>query len=285
MAVPLRPARETPTMNRSEFALNHMAAPRLGLEPFLDLARALGMHRVEIRNDLEGKPIADGTPPSAVLEAVEARGLEILSINALQRFNDWSPARDRQARDLADYAARCGARALVLVPVNDSDFRPDAATRLSGLRTSLKALAHILQEAGVIGLVEPLGFEVCSLRSKREAIEAIDELGLSERFRLVHDTFHHHLSGETEIFPDRTGLVHVSGVEDPTVPLSELRDAHRVLVGPGDSLGNVAQVRALRAGGYTGPLSFEPFAEEVHAHPDIGAAIASSADHLARSVG
>ena len=37
------------------FALNHMTAPKLGWEPFLDLAKALGCVGVEFRNDLPGK--------------------------------------------------------------------------------------------------------------------------------------------------------------------------------------------------------------------------------------
>ena len=82
-------------------------------------------------------------------------------------------------------------------------------------------------------------------------------------FRLVHDTFHHFLAGEDTIFPELTGLVHISGVEDPRVTVSDMRDPHRVLVGPADRIGNIEQVRALGAGGYRGLFSFEPFAEEL----------------------
>ena len=213
------------------------------------------------------------------------RGLTILSINALQRFNDWTEARAEEARALADYAGRCGARALVLVPVNDSGWQTPPEERRAGLRRALSGLAPILAGAGILGLVEPLGFEICSLRSKREAVAAIDELGLGDRFRLVHDTFHHHLAGEPELFPERTGLVHISGVEDRAVPLAELRDAHRVLVGPADMIGNAA-ARSGRcsAGGYRGPVSFEPFAASVHADPDIAGALRGSIDHLAAAL-
>ena len=44
-----------------------------------------------------------------------------------------------------------------------------------------------------------------------------------------------------------------------------MRDPHRVLVDRDDRLGNIAQMRALLAGGYAGPFSFEPFALSVHA--------------------
>jgi 2-keto-myo-inositol isomerase len=261
-------------------ALNHMVAPALDLPRFFDLAAGLGCRGVEIRNDLGDGAIAGGATPEATARLAAERGLTILSINALQRFNDWTEARAAEARVLADYARRCGAKALVLVPVNDAGWSSSPA----GLRRALSGLAGILADAGILGLVEPLGFEICSLRSKREAVGAIDDLGLGDRFRLVHDTFHHHLAGEAELFPGRTGLVHISGVEDRSVPLAGLRDAHRVLVGPADTIGNAAQIRALRAGGYRGPLSFEPFAASVHAAPDIAGALHASMVHLAATL-
>jgi len=78
--------------------------------------------------------------------------------------------------------------------------------------------------------------------------------------------------------------VHISGVEDRTVLLADLRDTHRMLVGPADTIGNAAQIRALRAGGYRGPLSFEPFAASVHATPDIAGALRASMVHLAAAL-
>ncbi len=49
-------------------------------------------------------------------------------------------------------------------------------------------------------------------------------------------------------------------------------DAHRVLVGPKDRLGNIEQLRRLYADGFDGIVSFEPFAKEIHDLPDpIGA--------------
>jgi 2-keto-myo-inositol isomerase len=257
------------------FALNHMAAPRLDVDRFFGLAAELGLEAVEIRNDLPGIVIADGTPPEAVRDAAARHRVSILSINALQRFNDWSDNRAEEARALAAYAIACGAQAVVLCPVNDRSFRPNEADRLRGLRTALSSLAPVLADHGLTGLVEPLGFAESSLRLKREAVEAIDEVGAPE-FRLVHDTFHHAIAGEEEIFPHRTGLVHVSGVEDPSLPFSSLRDSHRVLVGPRDRLGNAAQLRRLLDGGYDGYVSFEPFAESVHALADVKSALAES---------
>ena len=254
-------------------AMNHIAAPGLSLEAFLAMARALGATEVEIRNDL---PDTLGSrTPDEVRAAAGAAGVTIISINALYPFNVWSGDLPARAGAMADYAAACGARALVMCPLNDGT--PVAFDDLVG---ALRAMAPILRARGLTGLVEPLGFPVSSLRRKEDAIAAIRAAAAEDCYRLVHDTFHHHLAGETEIFADWTGLVHISGVNDPGVAVEDMLDPHRVLVDEGDRLENLAQIRALRVAGYDGPFSFEPFAPEVHALADPQAALAASIDHL-----
>jgi 2-keto-myo-inositol isomerase len=269
---------------KPRFALNHMSAPRLSAAAFFDLAHDVGVTEVEIRNDLEANAILDGTPPGDLARIAAARGQAILSINALQRFNEWTEAREREATHLADYARASGAQALVLVPVNDGSGRANGE-RQGNLRVALKALKSILSARGLKGLVEPLGFEICSLRSKKEAADAIRAIDGADVFRLVHDTFHHHLAGEAALFPEITGLVHISGVTDRDVAVTELRDAHRGLVDGDDLIGNVEQIRALLAGGYAGAFSFEPFAAAVHQLQSPGQAIAASMDFIRLEIG
>lgn len=252
---------------KPHFALNHMCAPALGVSEFFDLACSLGISSVEIRNDLPGQPILDGTKQATIRKAAKERKLRIISVNALQRFNDWSDGRAREARDLIDHAADCGAEALVLVPVNDGTGRANGE-RQANLCIALQALAPMLGDARIKGLVEPLGFEECSLRFKSEAADGIRSIDAGSTFALVHDTFHHHLAGERDIFPELTGLVHVSGVTDVSLATSDMRDGHRVLVDERDRLRNIPQIQALMAGGYMGPFSFEPFAQSVHAAAD-----------------
>ena len=84
------------------FALNHMAAPQLDLGAFFALANQLDLREVEIRNDIASKPILDGTPPDRVKAAAASAGLTIITINALQRFNEWNATREREAIALAD---------------------------------------------------------------------------------------------------------------------------------------------------------------------------------------
>jgi len=262
------------------FALNRMVAPRLSLPEFIDLALALKTDAIEIRNDLKGIEIEDGMPPARVRQLCEERGVKVLSINALYPFDVWSDERRTQAVRLADYARECGAEGLVMCPLNDPADSRSEAERARGLRTALSELAPILRAFGIYGLIEPLGFVACSLRRKSTAVQAIKDIGGLDVFRLVHDTFHHHLAGERTLFPELTGLVHISGVEDTQAPLAAIRDGHRVLVGADDILGNAAQIEALRAGGYDGYLSFEPFAQSVHELADIRQALGASMRHL-----
>jgi 2-keto-myo-inositol isomerase len=265
------------------YALNHMVAPRKSFAELVEVATALGLDQVEIRNDLPGVAISDGTPPERIREQAEAAEVRILSINALQRFNDWNEERAQEAAQLAGYAQGCGAAALVLCPVNDASWRRSVRERLDGLRQALRALAPILAEADIVGLIEPLGFAESSLRLKGEAVEAIEELELGDRFRLVHDTFHHYLAGEARLFPEWTGLVHISGVEDASLPLERTRDEHRVLVGANDLSGALLQILALMEG-YSGVYSFEPFAASVHGLDDIAGALELSMHWIDREI-
>ncbi len=267
-----------------DFALNHMAAPRRNLRDFFALARDLGIDRVEIRNDLQGRSIADGIPAGDVRAEADRAGLSIASINALYPFNVWSEERAGQARELIAYAAACGAQGIVMCPLNDPAHRASEEERLAALRGALAALKPMLASAGVTGLVEPLGFAESSLRLKREAVDAIRAVDGTGTFALVHDTFHHHVAGEVELFPGMTGLVHVSGVVDPAIGVGRMRDAHRVLVDERDLLDNLGQVRALLAGGYRGPLSFEPFAPQVHDMDDVAGAIRGSMQFIAGGI-
>ena len=264
------------------FALNHMTAPRLAWEPFLDLAAGLGCVGVEFRNDLPG-PLFGGADPVAVGAATRARNLRLLALAEVKRFNDWSDAKRAEAEALMGIAVAAGAEAVSLIPRNDG-LATDPAERRAALRLALGELLPMLRAHGLKAMVEPLGFEICALRHKAEAVEAIEALGGADTFFLVHDTFHHHLAGGGPVFPAHTGIVHVSGVTDPALAVAEMRDGHRVLVDAQDRLGNAAQIEALLAGGYTGPISFEAFAEEVHALPDPSAALDASMAFLSARV-
>ena len=205
--------------------------------------------------------------------------MEILSLNALYPFNVWSGDLPERAVTMADYAQACGAKALVMCPLNDGTPVAEA-----DLVEALKQMAPILRARGLTGLVEPLGFPVSSMRTKAQAVAAIKEAGGEDVYKLMHDTFHHHLASETEFFPEWTGLVHISGVVDPEIAVDDMLDAHRVLVDAGDRLENLAQIRTLIEAGYTGAFSFEPFAAEVHELADPEGALRVSMVYITDEV-
>ena len=255
-----------------------MAVPGLRYDAFLNLAASLGCIGVEFRNDLPGL-LFDGDDPANVKTAAQAAGLRILTLSEVKFFNDWSDAKAQQSETLMKIATACGAEAISLIPRNDGRGLGNGE-RQANLRLSLRELKPMLESYGLIGLVEPLGFEICALRSKAEAVDAIEALGATSQFKLVHDTFHHTLAGGGAVFAEHTGMVHISGVNDPHVGVADMRDAHRVLVDQNDRLGTVAQIEELQAAGYAGPVSFEPFAPSVHAITDPGPKLAGSFEFI-----
>jgi 2-keto-myo-inositol isomerase len=263
------------------FALNHMTTPTLGWEAFLDLAQSLGCVGVEFRNDFK-TPLFDGADPAAVGAATRARGLRFLALAEVKMFNDWSDAKRAEADALMKIAVASGAEAISLIPRNDG-VATDRAESFRATETALRELLPMLRGYGLKAMVEPLGFDVCSLRYKDVLADVIAAVGGQVTYFMVHDTFHHALAGGGPIFADLTGIVHVSGVKD-AIYVGDMRDSHRVLVDGDDLLGNVAQIRALRAAGYNGAISYEPFAASVHDLADPKPALAASMEFIRAGV-
>lgn len=269
------------------FALNHITAPRLDCREFIELAQRLGCVGVELRNDLADKGLCDraffdGESPKSIGEFAKARGIRLLGLSEVYAFNRWSDEIRAKVERLIGEAQASGAESISLIPSNDGRSETDEA-RLDALRDALSRILPMLAGTDLIAFVEPLGFATSSLRHKREAIAAIEAVGGGSRYRLVHDTFHHHLAGETEFFPDWTGIVHISGVVDPQLSAAEMRDEHRILVDGRDRLGNVAQIATLAAAGYKGAYSYECFAPSVHHSPALGTDLASSLQYIEAS--
>jgi 2-keto-myo-inositol isomerase len=262
----------------TSFALNHMSVARLSYAELLDVAARTGCVGVEVRNDLP-QPLFDGRDPAEAGSMARDKGLRLLALAELKRFNDWSDGKAEEARALMGIAAASGAEAVALIPRNDNGGMGNGE-RQGALRLALKALGPLLRDHGLRGFVEPLGFATCPLRHKAEAVDAIEAVGGADTFQVVHDTFHHHLAGGGPVLAAHTGIVHVSGVVDPSLAPEDMGDRHRVLVDGRDRLGNVEQLRALRAAGYQGPVSFECFAPETHAEADPAGALRRSMDFV-----
>lgn len=266
----------------TQFALNHMTVARLSFAQTLDLAAALGMVGIELRNDLP-QALFDGMSPEAAGEMIRAKGLRLLALAEVKRFNDWSEAKAAEALALMKIARAAGAEAVSLIPRNDN-LAMGEGERQAALKAALSGLKPMLEDHGLTGMVEPLGFPICALRHKAWAVEGIEAVQGKGRFKLVHDTFHHTLAHGGPLFPEHTGIVHISGVEDPAPQVEEMQDAHRVLVGPKDRLGNLEQLRALKAAGWEGPVSYEAFAPQTHAATDPKAALRASMDFIAQGL-
>ena len=179
-------------------ALNRITMPSLPLPEFLIAAKRMGFKAVEVRNDLPDPRILDGIDPTEVRKLCDELGLEIITINALQRFND-------------------------------------SEEHLEARVAELKELVF-----------------VAAIKKSRNA----------GRYRIVHDTFHHYLARERELYPEMTGLIHMSGVLGGK-EMEDITDADRILVTAGDIMANTSQLDALRSGGYDGYCAFECFSPEV----------------------
>ncbi len=244
-------------MERLKFALNHVTVPSLHYRDFLDLAARLGCIGVEVRNNI-ARPLFDGLSPEEAGRIARDTGVRLLGLSEVYAFNSWDEERSHTVRSLISTASAAGSETISLVPRNDWTQRGDDE-RQAKLRSALEAILPMLEEADMVALVEPLGFPSSSLRSKTELVKAIETIGSGSPFRLVHDTFHHALAGGGPIYPACTGIVHVSGVADPTLRFDQMEDEHRILVDEHDQLGNIAQLAALISSGYDGAVSCECF--------------------------
>lgn len=262
------------------FALNRTCAPQMALPDFIALAKSVGVHAVEIRNDIEGREFADGTPAADVRARLSDAGLEVASVNALQRFNEWSPARAKEAEAIIAYAAALGAPGLVLCPVHNEDHGWTAAEAEKNLRDGLRNLRPILLDHGVTGYVEPLGMKGSTMKRQDMAVAAVSDVDGWDAYQLCYDTFQYFRCGDTQLFPERIGLAHMSGIARADLAPSDLVEPDRGLIFVGDRVGNIAQLRELRSAGYTGFVSMEPFSPAVQNDPDLTAHLRASLEYV-----
>ena len=263
------------------FALNRTCAPQLALPDFIALAVQVGVSAVEIRNDIEGREFHDGTPAAEVKARLAEAGLAVASVNALQRFNEWTPERAREAEAIIAYAAALGAPGVVLCPVHNEDHGWSEAEAERNLRDGLRQLRPILQAHGVTGYVEPLGMKGSTMKRQEMAAAAVGDIDGWDAYELCYDTFQFFRCGDTQLFPEHIGLAHMSGIARPDLAPGELTEPDRGLIFVDDRVGNIAQLRALQAAGYRGFVSMEPFSPEVQRDPRLPEHLRASLDYVA----
>ncbi len=262
------------------FALNRTCAPHLPLADFISLAVASGVKAVEIRNDVEGREFADGTPAREVKARLDGAGLAVASVNALQRFNEWNPDRAKEAAAIISYAAALGAPGVVLCPVHNEDHGWSNADAERNLRDGLANLAPILRDHGVIGYVEPLGMKGSTMKNQHMAVNAVGDVDGWDTYQLCFDTFQFFRCGDTVLHQDRIGLAHMSGISRKDLQPGELTEPDRGLVFIDDRVDNIGMLRNLVAGGYSGFISMEPFNPAVQHDPDLLSRLRASLEYV-----
>lgn len=263
------------------FALNRTCAPQKSLPEFIALAGQAGVSAVEIRNDIEGREFSDGTTAAEVRARLDEAGLAVASVNALQRFNEWTPERAKEADALVAYAAALGAPGLVLCPVHNEDHGWTEAEAERNLRDGLKGLLPILKNHGVKGYVEPLGMRGSTMKRQDMAVAAIRDIDGWESYELCYDTFQFFRCGDTVLCSEHIGLAHMSGISRSDLAPGELTEPDRGLIFVDDRVGNAAQLKHLLAHGYKGYISMEPFSPTVQSDPDLPAKLRASLDYVA----
>ena len=248
--------------------LNRIINPRIPLEEFLKFMADLGIKYVEVRNDFTDQGVLDGLSDTVLRKAFKDTRIEALTINALYPFEDVKVLKENieKLKRLIAEAKRINCPQIVLCPLNDANDQRSPAQRADELVNALNAYGPLYTNAKMTGLIEPLGFTICSLRTKKAALEGISKCNYPETYQLLHDTFHHYLSGETEFFPKQTAIVHVSGVLAGKAKAATTDD-DRILVTREDIMDNRGQVAALLEGGCTAPISYEPFSSQVRDLP------------------
>lgn len=263
--------------------LNRIIKPQLPLEEFLKFTADLGIKYVELRNDFTDKGVLGGLSDAVLQKAFKDTAIKALTINALYPFEDVKALKQNieKLKGLIAEAKRIDCPQIVMCPLNDPNDKRSPSQRTDELLTALTAYGPLFAEAKMIGLIEPLGFEICSLRTKKAALKGIASCEYSASYKLLHDTFHHYLSGETELFPKETAIVHVSGVLAGKSKAATTDD-DRILVTKDDIMDNRGQIRALLLVGCTAPISYEPFSSQVRDLPlsELKSQLQKSIDYL-----
>ncbi len=96
-------------IDSTRFCINRKIAPALSIEAFFQLVQKLGLHKVELRNDMKGGSVTDNMRHQQVRDLAEKYGVEIVTINALYPFNQISA--DLLAPSMA-WLSRWGSRSV-----------------------------------------------------------------------------------------------------------------------------------------------------------------------------
>ena len=244
-----------------KISINHSICPSLSYENFFKLAKDLEIPNVEIRNDLLNLKF-DLKAINEISDLKEKYKINVISINALQKFNIWNKERKDELLYLCNAAKKINCKGIVLVPLNSGKYYEEDQ-RLSLLKNSLNEIDFILSDYAIKGYVEPLGFKSSSLRYKSDVIDLLNTIENQSKFSLVHDTFHHTVADDKSIYVEHTSIVHISGVKNLVEESYNFTDEMRELIDESDRIKNVEQINFFLKNKFNGFFSIEPFSEKI----------------------
>ncbi|OWF79395.1 inosose isomerase [Yersinia rohdei] len=253
---------------QNRLCINRKIAPNLSIERFSKLVKKCGLNKVELRNDMPSGEVTDGLTAAQLNALANEYEIEIITINALQYFNlpEHGSVLLQEAENLLKQAQAINCHGVILCPnCNASDPR-SAGQKEQDTLDALLLLAPLFKKYQITGLVEPLGFEISSLRSHLLTQSIIRQSAAP--YKMVLDTFHYYLSDivqaefDAHIDVNTIGLVHLSGVEEARLK-STLTDEDRIMLSEQDKLQSKQQVENLERLGYQGIYAFEPFSSQL----------------------
>lgn len=254
---------------QNRFCINRKIAPNLSIERFFHLVNKCGLNKVELRNDMPSRKVADELTTAHLNSLADEYDIEIVTINALQYFNlpEHSSALLQEAEEMLKQAQEIHCHGIILCPNCSANDRRSAEQKEQDTLDALLLLAPLFKKYQITGLVEPLGFDISSLRSHLLAQSIIRKSATP--YKIVLDTFHYYLSDinkaefDAHIDVNTIGLVHLSGVEETRLK-STLADEDRIMLSDKDKLNSKQQVRNLERLGYQGIYAFEPFSSQLN---------------------
>ncbi|PJG64372.1 inosose isomerase [Yersinia kristensenii] len=254
---------------QDRFCINRKIAPSLSIESFFCLVKKCGLNKVELRNDMLGGKVTDELSSAQLNALADEYEIEIVTINALQYFNlpEYRPALLKETENMLKQAKAINCRGVILCPNCSANDRRSAEQKEQDTVEALVLLAPLFKKYQVTGLVEPLGFEISSLRSHLLTQSIIRKSAAP--YKMVLDTFHYYLSDiaqaefDAHIDINTIGLVHLSGVEEARLKHT-LTDEDRIMLSEQDKLNSKQQVANLERLGYQGIYAFEPFSSQLN---------------------
>ncbi len=248
-----------------KFALNGATTLLGTLEQDIDAAVAHGYRGLEIWLPKLNAYLEHGTLAD-LRERLDRSGLQVLTINSLERFNFQDPSGHQRmlvdAERLCRLAKALGAETVVVVPAPRPAGATDADVRTESIR-SLRDLLRLAEQYGVNLGIEFLGFADCSINTLAGALEITRSVN-HPRLGVVVDTFHFYAGGSrtddlASMRPGELSMLHINDCEPGD--RSTLTDDRRLYPGLGViPLGSI--LSAAKASGYSGYTSIEIFRPE-----------------------